>query len=60
MVVGRAKDEELAAMREIRRSLLGVGALILLLSVPLSFAFARALARPIQQLAMGAHELVDP
>ena len=46
VVVGRAKDEELAALREIRRSLLGVGALILLLSVPLSFAFARALARP--------------
>ncbi|HEY8151844.1 MAG TPA: protein kinase [Vicinamibacteria bacterium] len=57
VVVGRAKDEELAAMREIRRSLLGVGALILLLSVPLSFAFARALARPIQQLAIGAEEI---
>src|SRR6266850_440478 len=57
VVVGRAKDEELAAMREIRRSLHGVGALILLLSVPLSFAFARALARPIQQLAIGAEEI---
>jgi serine/threonine-protein kinase len=57
VVVGRAKDEELAALREIRRSLLGVGALILLLSVPLSFAFARALARPIQQLAIGAEEI---
>ena len=57
VVVGRAKDEELAALREIRRSLLGVGALILLLSVPLSFAFARALARPIQQLAVAAEEI---
>jgi serine/threonine-protein kinase len=57
VVVGRAKDEELAALREIRRSLLGVGAVILLLSVPLSFAFARALARPIQQLAIGAEEI---
>ena len=57
VVVGRAQDEELAALREIRRSLLGVGALILLLSVPLSFAFARALARPIQQLAIGAEEI---
>jgi HAMP domain-containing protein len=57
VVVGRAQDEELAALREIRRSLLGVGALILLLSVPLSFAFARALARPIQQLAVAAEEI---
>jgi len=57
VVVGRAQDEELAALREIRRSLLGVGAVILLLSVPLSFAFARALARPIQQLAVAAEEI---
>jgi len=57
VVVGRAKDEELAALREIRRSLLGVGAVILLLSVPLSFAFARALAGPIHQLAVGAEEI---
>jgi eukaryotic-like serine/threonine-protein kinase len=57
VVVGRAKDAELAALREIRRSLLGVGAVILLLSVPLSLAFARALARPIQQLAIGAEEI---
>ena len=57
LLVGRSKDQELAALREIRRSLLGVGALILLLSVPLSFVFARALARPIQQLAMGAEEI---
>jgi eukaryotic-like serine/threonine-protein kinase len=56
-LVGRAKDEELAALREIRRSLLGVGAVILLLSVPLSFAFARALAGPIHQLAVGAEEI---
>jgi HAMP domain-containing protein/predicted Ser/Thr protein kinase len=57
VVVARAKDEELAALREIRRSLLGVAGIILLLSVPLSFVFARALARPIQQLAVGAEEI---
>jgi HAMP domain-containing protein/predicted Ser/Thr protein kinase len=57
LVVGRSKDDELAALREIRRSLLGVGLLILLLSVPLSFVFARALARPIRQLALGAEEI---
>jgi HAMP domain-containing protein/predicted Ser/Thr protein kinase len=57
VVVARAKDEELAALREIRRSLLGVAAIILLLSVPLSFVFARALARPIQQLAVGAEAI---
>src|SRR5262249_51373053 len=47
LVVGRSKDQELAALREIRRGLLGAGAVILLLSVPLSLVFARALARPI-------------
>jgi len=57
LVVGRSKDNELATLREIRRSLLGVGAVILLLSVPLSFVFARALARPIRQLALGAEEI---
>jgi HAMP domain-containing protein len=57
LVVGRSKDEELAALREIRRGLLGVGGVILLLSVPLSFLFARALARPIRQLALGAEEI---
>ncbi|HEV7499068.1 MAG TPA: protein kinase [Vicinamibacteria bacterium] len=57
LVVGRSKDVELAALREIRRSLLGVGALILILCVPLSFAFSRALARPIHQLAQGAEEI---
>lgn len=57
LVVGRSKDVELAALREIRRSLLGVGGLILILCVPLSFVFARALARPIQQLALGAEEI---
>jgi HAMP domain-containing protein len=57
VLVARAKDEELAALREIRRSLLGVGGIILLLSVPLSLVFARALARPIQQLALGAEAI---
>jgi len=57
LVAGRSRDNELATLREIRRSLLGVGALILLLSVPLSFVFARALARPIRQLALGAEEI---
>ncbi len=57
LVVGLNKDAELAALREIRRSLLGVAGVILLLSVPLSLVFARALARPIQQLARGAEEI---
>ena len=57
LVVGRTKDRELAALHEIRRSLLGVASVILLLSVPLSLVFARALARPIQQLAVGAEEI---
>jgi len=57
LVVGQSKDRELATLREIRRSLLGVGGAILLLSVPLSFVFARALTRPIRQLAQGAEEI---
>jgi serine/threonine-protein kinase len=57
VLVARDKDEELAALREVRRSLLGVAGITLLLSVPLSFVFARALARPIQQLAVGAQEI---
>jgi HAMP domain-containing protein/predicted Ser/Thr protein kinase len=57
LVAGRSRDDELATLRGIRRSLLGVGLAILVLSVPLSFVFARALARPIRQLALGAEEI---
>jgi eukaryotic-like serine/threonine-protein kinase len=57
VLVGRNKDEELAVLREIRRGLVAVGGVILLLCVPVSFAFARRLAGPIRQLAAAAEEI---
>lgn len=57
LVVGRSKDVEMAPFREIRRSLLIVGAIALLLSLPLSFALAQGLAGPIQKLAEGARKI---
>jgi len=57
LVVARSKDLEMAPFREIRQSLLGVGALALLLSVPLSFVMAQGLAGPIQKLAEGARRI---
>lgn len=57
LVVGRSKDAEMAPFREIRRSLLVVGAIALLLSLPLSFAMAQGLAGPIRKLAEGARKI---
>ncbi len=57
LVVGRSKDAEMAPFREIRRSLLIVGAIALLLSLPFSFAMAQGLAGPIQKLAEGARKI---
>ncbi len=57
LVVGRSKDAEMAPFREIRRSLVIVGVIALLLSVPLSFAMAQGLAGPIRKLAEGARKI---
>ena len=57
LVVGRSKDLEMAPFMEIRRSLLIVGGIALLLSLPLSFAMAQGLAGPIQKLAEGARKI---
>ncbi|MEO8500143.1 MAG: protein kinase [Vicinamibacteria bacterium] len=57
LVVGRSKEVEMAPFREIRRSLLIVGVIALILSVPLSFALAQGLAAPIQKLAEGARKI---
>jgi serine/threonine-protein kinase len=54
LLVARSKEAELAAFQRIRESLLALGALILLVSIPISFALARGLARPIRQLADAA------
>ncbi len=57
LVVGRSKDAEMAPFREISRSLLMVGVVALLLSLPLSFAMAQGLAGPIQKLAESARKI---
>jgi serine/threonine-protein kinase len=54
LLVARSKQAELAAFQRIRESLLAMGGLILLVSIPISFALARGLARPIRQLADAA------
>ncbi len=57
LVVGRSKDVEMAPFKEIRRSLLVVGAIALLLSLPLSFVMAQGLAGPMEKLAEGARKI---
>jgi serine/threonine-protein kinase len=54
LLVARSKEAELAAFQRIRQSLLAMGGIILLVSIPISFALARGLARPIRQLADAA------
>lgn len=54
LLVARSKEAELAAFQRIRESLLAMGGIILLVSIPISFALARGLARPIRQLADAA------
>ena len=45
-VVSRSREEETAAFRRIRDTLLGVGALALLVALPVSFVMGRRIARP--------------
>jgi serine/threonine-protein kinase len=54
LLVARSKQTELAAFQRLRESLLAMGGLALLVAIPLSFALARGLARPIRQLADAA------
>ncbi len=56
-VVSRSRDEETAAFRRIRDTLLLVGGLALLLALPISFAMGRRIARPLAELAKGAAEI---
>ncbi len=53
-VVSRSRDEETAAFRRIRDTLLLVGALALLFALPVSFAMGRSIAHPLAELARGA------
>ena len=59
VVVSRSREEETAAFRKIRETLLLVGLGVLLVSVPVSFLLAGRIARPLQQLAAGAIAVRD-
>lgn len=59
VVVSRSREEETAAFRRIRQTLLLVGLGVLLVSVPISFLLAGRIARPLQQLAAGAIAVRD-
>jgi len=57
LVVSRSRDEETAAFRRIRDTLLLIGVAAVLVALPVSFLVARRIARPIAQLARGADEI---
>jgi serine/threonine-protein kinase len=54
LVVSRSRDEETAAFRRIRNTLLLIGLGAILVALPASYLVARRIARPIAQLARGA------
>ncbi|MEO6325107.1 MAG: protein kinase, partial [Thermoanaerobaculia bacterium] len=58
-VVSRSRDEETAAFREIRTTLLAIGLASLLLAIPISLLLGRRIARPLEQLAAGAVAIRD-
>ncbi len=57
VIVARSKDEEMAVFRQIRRSLLVVGLVLALVSLPTSLLWALSLSRPIRRLADAAEEI---
>ncbi|MCP4903225.1 MAG: protein kinase [bacterium] len=59
LIVARSRIEEMASFYAIRRGLMIAGAIMLLLSLPVSFVLGRRIARPISQLAMGAEAIRD-
>ncbi|MBV8202994.1 MAG: protein kinase, partial [Acidobacteria bacterium] len=54
LLVARSKEAQLAVFRRLRTMVLELGGGILLLALPISFAVARRISRPIEQLARGA------
>src|SRR5207253_10974877 len=58
-VVSRSRAEETAAFRQIRNTLFAIGLGALLVSIPISFAMGRRIARPLEQLASGAVAIRD-
>ncbi len=58
-VVSRSRAEETAAFRQIRDTLLFAGLGALLISIPVSYALGRRIARPLAELARGALAIRD-
>ena len=58
-VVARSREEEMASFRRIRDTLLAVGWLALAVSIPVSYALGRQIARPLKELANGALAIRD-
>jgi serine/threonine-protein kinase len=58
-VVSRSRDEETAAFRQIRNTLIAVGIALLLVSFPVSYAMGRGIAKPLHELAEGAIAIRD-
>jgi serine/threonine-protein kinase len=58
-VVSRSRAEETAAFRQIRNTLFAIGLVALLISIPVSFAMGRRIARPLEQLSDGAVAIRD-
>ncbi len=59
LLVARSRVEEMASFYAIRRGLVIAGAVMLLLSLPVSFLLGRRVARPLQKLARGAELIRD-
>jgi HAMP domain-containing protein len=57
VIVARSKDAELTVFRQMRRSIVWIGVLVLVVSLPISSALARRLSQPIEQLAAGAEAI---
>lgn len=57
LMVARSESSELAAFHSLRRALLGVGALLLVVALPVSYSWANRLAKPIRSLARSAERI---
>ncbi len=59
LLVARSRAEEMASFYAIRRALIIAGAVMLLLSLPISFLLGRRIAGPLRALAAGAEFIRD-
>jgi HAMP domain-containing protein len=59
LLVARSRAGEMTSFYAIRRGLVVAGAIMLLLSLPVSFLLGRRIARPLRQLAAGAEAIRD-